>query len=63
VLAPSWPALRSLRAQELVIAASGCLYYPFIVAVQTVLYYDLRVRNEGFDVEMMSAALGAPLTA
>lgn len=63
VLAPSWPALRSLRAQELVMSASGCLYYPFMVAVQTVLYYDLRIRNEALDVEMMSAALGTPATA
>jgi hypothetical protein len=62
-LGSSWPGLRSPRTQELVVSASGCLYYPFLVAVQVVLYYDLRVRNEAFDVEMMSAALGAPAPA
>ena len=44
-------------------SASGCLYIPFMIAVQTVLYYDLRIRNEALDVEMMSAALGAPSPA
>ena len=58
-----WPALRSPRTRELILSASDCLSYPFLLAVQTVLYYDLRVRNEGLDVEMMSTALGAPATA
>ena len=62
-LGSSWPALRSPRTQELVVSASGCLYIPFMIAVQTVLYYDLRIRNEALDVEMMSAALGAPSPA
>ncbi|HEX8675194.1 MAG TPA: hypothetical protein VF710_25055, partial [Longimicrobium sp.] len=28
-----------------------CLVYPFVSAVTTVLYYDLRIRQEGFDAE------------
>jgi hypothetical protein len=28
--------------------------------MQVILYYDLRIRFEGFDVEMMSRELGAP---
>ena len=30
---------------------------PFQVAVTTVLYIDLRVRKEGFDVQLMTHAL------
>jgi hypothetical protein len=33
--------------------------YPILNLVSMVLYYDLRIRGEGFDVEHMSAALGA----
>ena len=32
--------------------------YPILNLVSMVLYYDLRIRGEGFDVEHMSAALG-----
>ena len=32
--------------------------YPLIGIVQMVLYYDLRIRAEGFDIEVMTAALG-----
>ena len=31
--------------------------YPFVYVVQTVLYYDLRVRKEGFDLEVLAAAM------
>ncbi len=33
---------------------------PFQAAVTTVLYYDLRVRHEGFDVELLATQLGLP---
>lgn len=33
------------------------LVYPFIYVLLTVLYYDLRVRKEGFDLEMLATAL------
>ena len=36
---------------------SNTLVLPFQVAVTTVLYIDLRVRKEGFDVQLMSHAL------
>ena len=37
---------------------------PFLVCVMTVLYYDLRIRKEGFDVELLAEGLHyAPLTA
>ena len=31
--------------------------YPFLYVVMTVLYYDLRVRKEGFDLELLSSSL------
>lgn len=36
---------------------------PFLVCVMTVLYYDLRIRKEGFDVEMLAQDLGYPALA
>lgn len=35
----------------------GVLISPFIYVTVTVLYYDLRVRQEGFDLEMLSRHL------
>jgi len=40
--------------------------YPILSVVSTLLYYDLRIRKEGFDLEIMSRELGgapAPLPA
>jgi hypothetical protein len=30
--------------------------------VSTMLYYDLRIRKEGFDLEIMSRELGSDVT-
>jgi hypothetical protein len=34
------------------------LIYPLIACVFTLFYYDLRVRKEGFDLEVLSGQLG-----
>jgi len=34
--------------------------YPVFALVQMLLYYDTRIRGEGFDLEQMTSALGAP---
>lgn len=34
--------------------------YPFLFAVVAVSYYDVRIRREGFDLQMLAAQLGAP---
>lgn len=34
-----------------------CFAYPFVGVVTTLLYYDLRVRKEGFDLEIMTEQL------
>lgn len=36
------------------------LLTPFIVCVVTALYYDLRIRKEGYDVDLMAEGLGYP---
>jgi len=33
-------------------------YYPLLTCVFTLFYYDLRVRKEGFDVEVLATQLG-----
>ena len=38
--------------------ASGVLITPLSAAVLTVLYFDLRVRKEGFDLELLSRRMG-----
>ena len=35
------------------------LAYPFMYVLTTLLYYDLRVRKEAYDLEMLSSSLGA----
>lgn len=37
---------------------SSVLLQPFLAAVITVLYYDLRIRREGYDLELMAEQLG-----
>ena len=38
-------------------ACVSLLIYPLISCVFTLFYYDLRVRKEGFDLEMLSHQL------
>ena len=40
------------------IGAISLLIYPVLSCVFTLFYYDLRVRKEGFDLEMLSQQLG-----
>jgi hypothetical protein len=37
------------------------LIIPFIAAVLTVIYIDLRVRKEAFDIEVLAQSLGSPV--
>lgn len=45
----------ALGALESVLSA---LLYPVVSVVITLLYYDLRIRREGFDLEIMAKELG-----
>jgi hypothetical protein len=36
--------------------------YPVVSLIEMLIYYDLRIRNEGYDIEVMAGALEAPGT-
>ncbi|HYU39847.1 MAG TPA: hypothetical protein VEM59_08425 [Acidimicrobiia bacterium] len=44
-------------------AAASVLTIPFVAAVVAVIYFDLRVRKEGFDLQLMAQRIGAPAGA
>ena len=48
---------REANASSQIAGALGVALYPFVGALLTVLYYDLRIRREGYDLELMSRAL------
>jgi hypothetical protein len=39
----------------------GVLVYPLVGIVQTLVYYDLRIRREGFDIEHLASSLDPSL--
>ncbi|HVH67944.1 MAG TPA: hypothetical protein VM716_08760 [Gemmatimonadales bacterium] len=43
---------------KVLLALVSMLVYPLISCVFTLFYYDLRVRKEGFDLEVLSGQLG-----
>ncbi len=47
------PAVTQIISSVLIIPI-----YPLLAVVSTLLYYDLRIRKEGFDLEVMSRELG-----
>jgi hypothetical protein len=42
---------------------ASVLTIPFVAAVVAVIYFDLRVRKEGFDLQLMAQRIGAPAGA
>jgi hypothetical protein len=44
-------------------AVASVLTIPFVAAVVAVIYFDLRVRKEGFDLQLMAQRIGAPAGA
>lgn len=46
-----------LVGMEVVTSLLSILIYPFFYVVLTVLYYDLRVRKEGFDLELLASQM------
>lgn len=45
---------------NLISGIAGLLTYPLNPIAFTLLYYDLRIRKEGFDLEMLSRAISNP---
>lgn len=54
----SHAVLLTVTVSSLAGAASAILTRPFHATVATILYYDLRVRHEGYDVELLAEQLG-----
>jgi hypothetical protein len=50
-------ALGNAIVQTVVTAAFTILVYPVVAITEALLYFDTRIRNEGFDIEMMAGAL------
>ena len=48
--------------QLTVAAITDILVYPLFGIASTLIYYDIRIRKEGFDLEMMARAQPAPTT-
>ncbi len=52
--------IMSLIVQTIANIITGVLTTPFQAALIAVIYFDLRVRKEGFDLELLAANVGAP---
>lgn len=52
--------LEALALRGLSTAIASILTTPFIAAVTVVLYFDLRVRKEGFDLQLLAQQIGVP---
>jgi hypothetical protein len=46
------------QAIEVVSAALPILIYPLFSCILTLMYYDLRVRREAFDLQILGQQLG-----
>lgn len=47
----------NLIVQAIVTALLTILIYPVVAITEALLYFDTRIRNEGFDIELMAGAL------
>jgi hypothetical protein len=54
------PVLLGVTVVTLASAVSAIIATPFSATVLTLLYYDLRVRREGYDVDLLAGQLGLP---
>jgi len=52
--------VRYFMLMQIVSAIFTILVYPLVSIVQTLLYYDLRIRKEAYDIELMASGLGGP---
>lgn len=57
-LVPGPSVIRFLLGQSVTVVA-----YPVLSIISTLLYYDARIRKEGFDIEAMAGELGIPAAA
>jgi hypothetical protein len=52
--------VKNMLLAQLVSNLLSLLGFPLVGAVSVVLYYDMRIRKEGFDLELMQRELSAP---
>ena len=52
--------VRAMTIQTLISQVGSILVAPITAAVWILAYYDLRIRKEGFDLEMLARAMGVP---
>jgi hypothetical protein len=52
-------AVANATAQVVGYTISSAVTYPYLAAVLTILYFDQRVRKEGFDLQLLAEGLGA----
>lgn len=52
--------LAALTLRGLSTAIASIVTTPFLAAVTVVLYFDLRVRKEGFDLQLLAQQIGVP---
>jgi hypothetical protein len=45
----------SQMVQQVIATIVGCLVYPIVGIIETMLYYDIRIRREGFDIEYLAS--------
>jgi hypothetical protein len=50
----------ALALTTVVSVASSVITTPFMAAVLVLIYFDLRVRKEGFDLELLAQGVGIP---
>jgi hypothetical protein len=50
----------SAEVRFVAIAAAATVIYPLLGIAETLVYYDIRIRKEGFDIEMMAEQAAPP---
>jgi hypothetical protein len=53
----------TLTVMQFVISIGLMFIYPLWPIMQTLLYYDARIRNEGYDIELMAQRVGGAVPA
>lgn len=56
VAAPEYAALAFVLAQAVGLVVQYAFYIPFVASVSSVQYIDLRMRKEGYDIELLREA-------
>jgi len=62
LLSASWDSgsAAAIAVTSVVSVISSVITTPFMAAVLVLIYFDLRVRKEGFDLELLSQGVGIP---